>query len=367
MKRVADYLNYQDFKSEADAKVLPSIQKIVNECFQTPLYDKYKKCWKLFIIIGSVTLGLLAITLSVLIPCLIYDKSAGVIAGIVFAFFTLIALICASVYLAKALNAAKAISTMIRNKTSRDEIYKMTINILQPNWSFKGNDYYDPSAGIKYSYDPNSRVFTTTEYKNCIPSCIPKGSRLVEAKPCQTLIIDQKYPTHFSNTHWIYETTTTDSRGNIQRHETHYYATLLKIDARALDPKHWATFSYFGSFDDKMKKIKLENPEFNKIFKLKSDDELKARVMFTPLAMENLTNMWKKNFKFTSTQYIKLEADNDLIYMSFISPQGFGIIDVPTYATKPEKVTQAIYIDVLKDIFSLYFLLELVYIPNYLY
>ncbi|MFV8417913.1 DUF3137 domain-containing protein [Mycoplasma sp. VS299A] len=367
MKRVADYLNYADFKSEADQKVLPVIQKIVDECFKTPLYDKYKKSIKLFYIVGLVTLGLLAITLSILIPCAIYNKTAGMVVSAIIGTFTLVSLILTMIYLGKSLSAAKGISSMIRKKASKDEIYKMTINILQPNWNFQGTNYNDPSAGVKYSFAPDTHVFTMSEYKNCMPSNIPNGARLVNANPCQTLIIDGKYPAHFSNTHWIYETTYTDSKGNVHHSETHYYATLLKIDARSLDQKHWARFSFFDSFMGKMKKIKLENPEFNKIFKLKADDELKARVMFTPLAMENLTNMWKKNLKFTNTSYIKLQADNDLIYMGFISPQGFGVIDVPLYSTKPEKVTKAVYNDILKDIFSLYFLLELVYIPNYLY
>ncbi|MFV8480418.1 DUF3137 domain-containing protein [Mycoplasma sp. AA7A] len=367
MKRVADYLNYADFKSEADQKVLPVIKKIVNDCFQSPLYTKYKNSLKLFFIIGSVALALLVITLSVFIPCAISGKEPGMIVGGVFGVITFPIIIVAAVYLWQALSAAKSISSMIRNKISKDDVYKMTIDILQPNWNFKGKNYEDQSAGVKYSFAPDTHVFTMAEYKNCMPANIPSGARLVQAKPCQTLIIDDKYPAHFSNTHWIYETTYKDSKGNVHHSETHYYATLLKIDARSLDPKHWTSFSYFEAFVGNKKKITLENPEFNKIFKLKADDELKARAMFTPLAMENLTNMWKRNLKFTNTNNIKLHAENDLIYMAFISPQGFGIIDVPQYSTKPEKVTRAIYNDILKDIFSLYFLLELVYIPNYLY
>ncbi|MFV8400970.1 DUF3137 domain-containing protein [Mycoplasma sp. 005V] len=367
MKRVADFLNYTDFKSEADNKVFPTIKKIVDDAFKLPLYDQYKKNKKLFIIVASITLALFIITLAIIIPSAFNESVAGLIVGVIIAILNLPVFIFACVFFGKAVSIAKDISKIIKEKTSKADLYKAAIGILQPNWNFEGQNYDTTSAGIKYSFDPQTHVFTMAEYKNCMPTSIPNGSRLVQAKPCQTLIIDEKYPTHFSNTHWIHETTYTDSKGNVHHSETHYYATLLKIDARALDSKHWTSFTFFESFAGRMKKIKLENPEFNKIFKLRCNDELKARMMFTPLAMENLTKMWNNNYKLTNTKSINLEADDDLIYMSFISPEGFGLIDVPLYATKPEKITKAIYNDILKDIFSLYFLLELVYIPNYLY
>ncbi|SJZ52269.1 DUF3137 domain-containing protein [Mycoplasmopsis verecunda] len=368
MKRVADYLNFSDFKNEADEKLLPIIKDVVQKQFSTNEYSLYQKNKKIAIIVALCTILPLIITLATLIPGLMNSNGSATLSGIVFLGITVILIIVASVYNGLRLKAAHNISKSILFNINKADLHLKAINILQPKWKFLGSEYECDNP--RYSYDKSTRKFQRNEYYTYRPSVVPSDAYIADISNCQTIVIDDKYPAHFSNAHWIYETQTADGRGNRTTQETHFYVTLLKIDARYLESRHRTSFMYFGSKwynPAGMKSIKLENNDFNRLFKLQSNDEMKMRMLFTPLAMENMSNMWNRNYSSTNIRNISVSAQNDIIYMSFLSPAGFGLIDVPKFAKDPIRTTNFIYSDILKDIFSLYFLLQLVYIPNYLY
>ncbi|MFV8472030.1 DUF3137 domain-containing protein [Mycoplasma sp. 1458C] len=359
MKRVADFLNYSDFEATAKSKISPIIQELFESSFQTEAYTKYKKAIKIFKIIGIITLAWIILTLGLLIPTAIQKNLAGIIVGGLFVAIVLVLIIISLVFLSNALDYTKDIRKDLKEKLSKsNELYKACIHAAQPSWEYYGTEY--KSDNTKYTFSSDDHVFTYSEYANYKPLSIANDARLAKAEKCQTIVIDGKYPTHISNARWVSNFAGTSQ--NIDQ-----YCTVIKIDARNLDQKYWTKFSFFESFEGRMKKANLENSTFNKIFKLRTDDELKARLLFTPLAMENLTNMWLRNKKHISAQYMRLIADNDLIYISFNSPMDFAKVDLPLYCTSLKKVIKYAYKDIISDIYSLYFMLQLVYIPNYLY
>ncbi|WLP85843.1 DUF3137 domain-containing protein [Mycoplasma seminis] len=361
MKHVANYLNYSDFKQKADIEVLPIIKEVVEPQFQTQLYKDYKK----FHTLAASFSGTLA--LSVVITIIIVFASIDNLpfaAIVAFLIIDAILLLLNLIFWPLTLKKAKELNRNILSQLAKQPIYQKSIQALQPNWEFKNTSYVPDD--IIHGYAESGR-FSSVEYNTYRPSLIPSDSYIEEADRCKTVIIDGKYPAHFSNTHWIHIVTTTDSKGNTYQEKHHYYSTLLKIDARFLEDKHQTIFSLMALNGRGLKAIRLENNNFNKIFNLRMNDEIKARMMFTPLAMENLTLLHQNNFKFTNISVPGVYANNDVIYISFMSPAGFAKIDLPKAPRNKEKVTNFIYKDILQDIYSLYYLLQLVYIPNYLY
>gem|GEM_PF-3335137 len=51
------------------------------------------------------------------------------------------------------------------------------------------------------------------------------------------------------------------------------------------------------NFLSSLKKIELENDKFNSLTKFRSNDPIKSRMMFTPLAMEEIVKIQKNRLK----------------------------------------------------------------------
>jgi hypothetical protein len=134
----------------------------------------------------------------------------------------------------------------------------------------------------------------------------------------------------FSELHTQYKTTKTDSDGKT---ETDWHTVFKGLFAHAdfnkeingrtfVLPEHASKqFSKFGmSISDggKTELVKLENPEFEKIFKVYGTDQIESRYVLTPTMMEAMVNIYKKYdrrvyFSFIGSRvYVAMSFNKDL-------------------------------------------------------
>jgi hypothetical protein len=140
----------------------------------------------------------------------------------------------------------------------------------------------------------------------------------------------EKTDFRFSEIHTQYKTTETDSEGKT---ETEWHTIFKGLFAHAefnkeikgrtfVLPEHASKqFSKFGmSINDggKTELVKLENPEFEKIFKVYGTDQIESRYVLTPTMMEAMVNIYKKykkrvHFSFIgSCVYVAMSFNKDL-------------------------------------------------------
>lgn len=111
-----------------------------------------------------------------------------------------------------------------------------------------------------------------------------------------------------------------------------------------------------------VKKIKLENNEFNRKIGIWSNDPLKARMTATPFSMETFLNHYQQNIK---NNWVAVVRENQYLEIVFI-PTNDGVLffDYPLI-NDVDKIVQIGYQDIINDLYEIYALLSLARIPAY--
>lgn len=115
-----------------------------------------------------------------------------------------------------------------------------------------------------------------------------------------------------------------------------------------------------------MQKVKLESDAFNKTFNAYTNDEVKLRMMYTPLAMENMVKLHQNSKSVQKISNLVMISDGNAIYFVFTADMGFMEINWEKDYSNPDQLLRAIINDVALDIYNLYILISYAYIPYYL-
>lgn len=153
--------------------------------------------------------------------------------------------------------------------------------------------------------------------------------------------------------------------------------TLLKIDTKNLGDKGFAFAAAFENsklikeYNDlfksfRLQKVKLESDAFNKTFNAYTNDEVKLRMMYTPLAMENMVKLHQNSKSVQKISNLVMISDGNAIYFVFTADMGFMEINWEKDYSNPDQLLRAIINDVALDIYNLYILISYAYIPYYL-
>jgi hypothetical protein len=187
----------------------------------------------------------------------------------------------------------------------KNEVIKKIVTFLDPNLNFEYQNRISDAEFYK------SKIFLTSADRS-------KGEDLIYGKLDKTEIM-------FSELHLEYKTSSTDSNGN----RNDQWHTIFKgIFFIADFNKHFQTETVvlpdgleklFGKFARSLQKIstrkgkliQLENPEFEKYFKVYADDPIESRYILSPALMERIVEFRKK-----SNIKISLSFIDSKIYMA---------------------------------------------------
>ena len=192
----------------------------------------------------------------------------------------------------------------------KKDVVKQIVNLINPDWQ------YESEGRISSTNYRNSQLFATKWDKY-------EGDDLVSG-------IIEKTDFRFSELYTQYKTYETDSDGDTKEEWHTIFKGLFahadfnkEIKGRTfILPEHAAKqISKFGmSINDggKTELVKLENPEFEKIFKVYGTDQIESRYVLTPTMMEAMVNIYKKYkrrvyFSFIGSRvYVAMSFNKDL-------------------------------------------------------
>ncbi|TPE57545.1 DUF3137 domain-containing protein [[Mycoplasma] falconis] len=378
MKRAEDVITFKEFKQRFNDNVLPEIQKNIKNNLQNKEWElckKYQfKFWML--ILGSLLFFLSMIILSILFINFKLWKNSSYLKYFLLSLTILFLIggITTSVLANKFNNLKKSkiynLSDNIKKILEDIHIFEPTIKCLNKKWDFLGKWHTPTNTNI--SFDFNNFRFYDNAYLFYKPKEIAESPILNYRSSLETMIVDDKYPIYFSNVTYEYEpliksivSDSLSSKGN-----KIWHATLMQIDISNLQKNKRTDFNLFKTISQfAYKPISLENKEFNKVFNVVSNDELKMNMIFTPLVQENLLTLYNENLKLNNLneKNIYFTAVDDVITISFISSLNFLKIKLPKKIKSPENLINKTIDNILKDAYLLYFVISLFYVPVYLY
>ncbi|VEU78052.1 DUF3137 domain-containing protein [Mycoplasmopsis columbinasalis] len=112
--------------------------------------------------------------------------------------------------------------------------------------------------------------------------------------------------------------------------------------------------------------VNLENVAFNKAFHIYTNDQVKIRQAFTPLAMETALNHVNQNIKVIPAGFGLQYSDH--IVRSWFIPKGDPLkIDLPAVRLSMNKVIEFVVNDIINGIYSIYWVISLFNIPPMFY
>ncbi|MDW2927386.1 hypothetical protein [Mesomycoplasma ovipneumoniae] len=358
MKIISDYFKFEDYKNKAKEEFLPKLDEIVKKKNSSSLQKiaVLQKDSKKLIIIFSISLFLtFIIILSISLAEVAYITLIFAIIPGIIAFFS------AFYFWMK-----KKEIWSITNEISKDVIvnfrpedaYKTAFSILD-----KGMDY----LGF-YDQLNNNFLISGNEVRNFTPAGTigSADAWISEIRPVKQLLIDKKFHVAFTNIHWEWEEEIEDEDGKVKTVIRHSYTGFLKIDTSILGEKAF-NFKLLkaGGWPFQRDKVKLENQLFNKVFRPVSNDQLKIRKMYTPIAMElSLKRYFDRNGVKVSD--ISIQSFQNAVYFTYSCNWNFMYFNFPRSIKSPDHFINRIFNDFLIDTYSLYYLLSLIYATLYL-
>ncbi|WP_337896404.1 DUF3137 domain-containing protein [Mesomycoplasma ovipneumoniae] len=353
MKIISDYFKFEDYKNKAKEEFLPKLDEIIKKKHSKTVEKlaKLQSVAKTLNIVLSISSVLT--TIAIIVHLTYYKNFTGVL----FVAIPGIIAIASTYYL-------RLKKKQIRSIT--DEISKDVVDSFKPEVAYKaafsildkGMDYLGFNDQIS-----NNILISRNEISDLTPAEIIGSSKawISEVRPLKELLIDEKFHVSFTNVHWQWE-----ERKNKETVTRESFTGILKIDTsmlgeKAFDFKLLKPRGWFSQKD----KIKLENEEFNQIFNPESNDRLKIRKMYTPLAMElSLKRYFDRDG--VKVLDVTIESSGNAIYFTYKCDWNFMYVDFPTYIKTLDDFINHIFNDFLLDTYSLYYLLCLIYATLYL-
>ena len=216
----------------------------------------------------------------------------------------------------------------------KNEVVREIVKAIDPEWG------YEPSAYISQSEYHQSDLFRQRFDRY-------KGDDLISGKI-------EKTDFRCSELHSEYKQVTTDSDGKREEH----WVTIFKglffnadfnkniLGKTYIEPDNAERL--LGKFGQKLqasskgKLVKLENPEFEKIFAVYSSDQTEARYVLTPTIMEALVNIYK--------QYKRK------MYLSFIDSRVYCALSFSKDLFEPKIFSSGVKFDDVEFMYNLFLL-----------
>ncbi|WP_069097370.1 DUF3137 domain-containing protein [Mesomycoplasma ovipneumoniae] len=353
MKIISDYFKFEDYKNKAKEEFRPKLDEIIKKKHSKTLEKLVglQSTAKILNIVSSISFVLAVIAILVTIK---YHLEFG---GFIFAGIAGIIAIASTFYLGVKKKEIKKIT---------DEVSKDVLDSFKPEVAYKaafpildkGMDY------LGFNAQPSRNIqISKNEISNLTPAEIIGSSKawISEVRPLKELLIDEKFHVSFTNVRWQWkewrknETVTRESFTGILKIDTSILGEKA-FDFKLLKPSGW-----FSQKD----KIKLENEEFNEVFNPESNDRLKIRKMYTPLAMELSLKRYSDRDGVKVTD-VTIESSGNAIYFTYKCDWNFMYVDFPTSIKTADDFINHIFKDFLLDTYSLYYLLCLIYVTLYL-
>ncbi|MCU4706938.1 DUF3137 domain-containing protein [Mycoplasma sp. CSL7503-lung] len=364
MKIVEDYMNFDSYKFITDQTVYPIFKNAIDEAFSDESSIKKMNNNKKTSIILFI-LSAFAFLLGVLLLFVIgfqNGKSTNFIVFLVFLILSVVLMFVGIIIFWKYKKTLNTLISKIRSSIDVEKIYNKSfkkvnngINYLSTKTNvekFLDTEQFSKSEILDSSLDGEEII--TFNYD------VPNDARIVEKSKQKYLLIDNKYPASFINV--VYLQIVRNSKGEVVS-KRYFNRGVLKIDTRNLGDRAFEFTLFKGGIFSK-KPIKLENKEFNKKIRLVSDDELKARQMYTPLSMElSVKRVEDINGSIVNSMYVTSTGDS--IYFEYSVPMNFMELDIIS-STNKDKILNSMYNDFLYDTYTLYWILSIIYIPIYL-
>ncbi|UWD33883.1 hypothetical protein [Mesomycoplasma molare] len=347
-KRVDNYKNFDEFKKLADLEFFPLFNEKVKEAFNNSEKIKEINNKKN---ITFIFLGVLIFFSLISIILLFTNNFIGFIA------ILLISLIISFIFFffwrIYQKEKEKLLNSILKNIPIK-ELYTEAFKKLEPSIKYFGF--------ISEQEEQFREVFITKKEVELYRNNVNYNATIFDISEPQFLLIRDKFPVSFVNV--IYLLREYNRKGEYV--DRFFHKGILKISTKKLEEKSFV-FSLLkgGNIFSKKSKVKLENENFNKIFKPITNDELKIRQMYTPLSME-LSLKRIKDMRGVKATNLWITSDSNNIYYEYSIDFNFMILDYKKSKLDSEKIISELYQDFLIDIYTLYYLISIMYITNYL-
>lgn len=191
-------------------------------------------------------------------------------------------------------------------------------------------------------------------YANRFARKIPMDARIVKQSQAVNFKILDKYDAQaqLGLARWV--------RSYGRNVQVFYKPTgFVKINTQGV----WPDFTYFLELHNRWigKEVQLESKQFNKEFQFNANDLVKARMLYTPLAMEESVN-YKKSSKM---RYVRVEKKKNQIIISFI-PGSINDLNLDVKILSLDNINrlkEKILEDITSDVLKLYGIIYWVLIP----
>ncbi len=362
MKKVESLMSKEEYTS----KVRSLLEKEVLRSIETsePLIQKkYKKVLKGWFTPTAITLIILGLALMLGIFLLLFHQGNSIektgdpyidndiyasilkanegheVRGViefVFIIIGLIILITGAVMLLYKRRALKKIDIIYRAGMDTQAIYKIAVGAF-PN--FELIEVKDEISPELYSYNFN----------------IPRDGTVVKISPAFYAIYKGKYHVKFQSAryHWVRVVRSKNGTSTNHHYDNSGYI-LIEGDKNNSDFLYSMNTNSTSSILDK---IDLENKEFLKTTKYRSNNEIKSRMAFTPLAMEEVT-------KHHRTIGSKFNLIKERWHYAFTLPTDIDryIIDARRGKTNDKTVENYLQ-DIVDDFYTFYEIIGIALIP----
>ncbi len=229
---------------------------------------------------------------------------------------------------------AKEVGTLFGENMDREKIYKIAIDSF-PNFSLYDINYDEIRHGL---YDYNNQI--------------PSDATISEFSPSFLVKYKDKYIVQLQSAkfNWTRDVQDGDDISTETFYET---AGFIKLEG----DKRNTDFLYTMNQTSPLKKIDLENKEFLKMTKYRSNNEIKSRMAFTPLAMEEIV----KHLSKSSTAF-ELTKEEQKYVFSMMTSENCYVINAKMGKTV-EKTVQNFIDDIIEDFYGFYEAIGVALIP----
>lgn len=347
MKRVKDYLKFNEFESTLGQTLFPQIQELVSASLgKNNALINSMKTFKRYIFIAAGISFIFLLILLILISA--YNRNGLNLVHSVFAILTVICFFVTVMLWFSYSKKKRNIEIEIKNNIDVNDLYKIALEAI-------------PAVSLK---EVNDDKFLSgseiNEFRNVL---VPSTARIFAKNPTVSVYLFDKYEAKMTS--YGFEWYTTVGKQRIRNEAWTFY---LKIDTRLLQNQNF-DFSFFTheKFFSNSKKAELENKDFNKTFYPRTNDQLKIRMLLTPLAMETMLNRFLDTHESkVSFRNFSIISRHNSIYYSLFTNKNFMKINFNISKLDSALITKSIYSDIVYDIYSLYYLLSFLIIPSYL-
>ncbi|TNK83531.1 hypothetical protein C4M96_01580 [Mycoplasmopsis pullorum] len=352
MKRVKDYIPFDQYESSIGSPVFDYIHKNAAESLNNVnKYSQFIKKFQIWFFLADALL--IGLTLVFIYCCFKFNYSSFKIPFILF--FILSLILSLIIYYGLARYKVEA-QRYLKARINEFELYSNIFNKIEDV------EY----LGIEFNLEdtPFTKKFLTLNRSPYIPS----GATIFRIWPIHKFLISDEFVAYFVCVTWKWVVHNGKTTQVYYRNSGYF-----NIDIEGMDEDKKFAFSMLNQkYNDKflhgLKPIKLENPDFNKRFNMHSDNEVRARMLATPLFMEIANQRYNdtKGIRF-GKQFISLYATYDYIQINVDLDKNNGIMLLDTkFRGDLTKWCRSIYSDLITDSYSIYFLLSLITISSYI-